>query len=107
MNLRKKPAGMGKQKYLAPESSGARLAMQSPDSYRQVLSSGITGITIAGNIVVVKTYSGMAMAVGAAVDAMHIKEIMGTIAGDDTVLCVVKTSDLSEKVKSYLDEMIV
>lgn len=45
-----------------------------------------------GNIVVIKTVSGMAGAVAAAVDAMRMQEIVGSLAGDDTILCVIRTS---------------
>ena len=42
----------------------------------------------------IKTVSGMAMAVAAAIDALEIEEIVGSIAGDDTIMCAVRTADL-------------
>ena len=48
---------------------------------------------MAQNILVVKTVSGMAMAVAAALDAMQCREIVGSIAGDDTIMCVVRTAE--------------
>ena len=48
---------------------------------------------IGQNIVVVKTIPGMAMAAAAALDAMKWPEILGCIAGDDAIMCVVKTSE--------------
>ena len=48
----------------------------------------------ADNLVVIKTVSGMAMAVAAAIDALEIEEIVGSIAGDDTIMCAVRTADL-------------
>ena len=48
---------------------------------------------MAQNILVVKTAPGMAMAVAAALDAMECHEIVGSIAGDDTVMCAVRTVD--------------
>ena len=102
MNLRKSTPGMGKQKYLAPEAAGARIAMQSPDSYRQVLANGITGTAVAGNIVVVKTYSGMAMAVGAAIDNMKIDGVAGCIAGDDTIFVAVTDAAMASRVVSEI-----
>ena len=47
----------------------------------------------AGNILVIKTVSGMASAVGAAVDAMKLSEVIGSIAGDDTLMCVVRSQE--------------
>ena len=48
---------------------------------------------MAQNILVVKTVSGMAMAVAAAIDAMKMKEIVGSIAGDDTIMMAIRTVD--------------
>ena len=59
------------------------------DKYSRVLKDAV----IAKNIVVVKTIPGMAMAAAAALDAMKWPEILGCIAGDDTIMCVVKTSE--------------
>ena len=49
---------------------------------------------MAQNILVIKTVSGMAMAVAVAVDAMKWNEVVGCIAGDDTIMCAVRTADL-------------
>ena len=48
---------------------------------------------MAQNILVVKTLSGMAMAVAAAIDAMHMHELVGCIAGDDTIMCAIRSVD--------------
>ena len=53
----------------------------------------VISMNIGQNIVVVKTIPGMAMAAAAALDAMKWPEILGCIAGDDTIMCVVKTSE--------------
>ena len=67
-------------------------------SYQQVLSSCITSIEHAQNIIVVKTVSGMAMAVGAAIDNLSIQGIMGCIAGDDTLFLAIREAALAEKI---------
>ena len=51
----------------------------------------ITSVDYAQNMIVVKTLDGMGMAVAVALDNMQNSEILGTIAGDDTVFCVVRT----------------
>ncbi|MDR2899350.1 MAG: arginine repressor [Clostridiales bacterium] len=61
------------------------------DRQKTVFREGVVKITNAGNILVIKTLTGMAMAVAASVDAMSIKDIVGTIAGDDTIFSVFKT----------------
>lgn len=102
LNLTKIPVKGGGQKYALP----ANKAMVSSNKYMRVLVDGILSIDTAGNILVLKTVSGMAMAVGAAIDAMNLKDIIGCIAGDDTVMCVVKNADDSESVKEYLEGFI-
>ena len=61
---------------------------------------------MAQNILVIKTVSGMAMAVGAALDSMQFPELIGCIAGDDTVMCAVRTVDdtivLMDKIKKLI-----
>ena len=52
----------------------------------------------AQNILVIKTVSGMAMAVAAAVDAMEMEEIVGSIAGDDTIMAAVRSNEDVEAV---------
>lgn len=63
------------------------------EKYFRVLRDGFVSMDMAQNILVVKTVSGMAMAVAAAIDAMGFHEIVGCIAGDDTVMCAVRTVD--------------
>ena len=63
---------------------------------------------MAQNILVIKTVSGMAMAVAAAIDAMKLKEIVGSIAGDDTIMMAVRTvedtQEVIKKIRNVLDE---
>ena len=61
------------------------------DRYVRVLKDGFVSMDMAQNILVLKTVSGMAMAVAAAVDAMKFKEIVGSIAGDDTIMMAVRS----------------
>ena len=61
------------------------------EKYSRILKDGFVSADMAQNILVIKTVSGMAMAVAAALDAMEFNEIVGTIAGDDTIMCAVRT----------------
>ena len=81
-------------------------AIVSNSKYMRVLNDGIITMDTAGNILVVKTVSGMAMAVAAALDAMQIKEILGCIAGDDTIMCVVKHAEETDRVKEHIESFI-
>ena len=62
------------------------------------LTESVTDIVAAGNIVVVKTYPGMANAVAVCVDSLEKPHIIGSVAGDDTILLVVKNEEVARDV---------
>ena len=80
LKLTKVPTGNGRQKYTILVHSDHYLS----DKYIRVLKDGYVSMDVAQNILVVKTVSGMAMAI----DAIKLKEIVGCIAGDDTIMLV-------------------
>ena len=61
------------------------------EKYIRVLRDGYMSMDMAQNILVIKTVSGMAVAVAVAVDAMKWNEVVGCIAGDDTIMCAIRT----------------
>ena len=63
------------------------------EKYIRVLRDGFVSMDMAQNILVIKTASGMAMAVALALDELHWNEIVGCLAGDDTVMCAIRTVD--------------
>ena len=77
------------------------------DKLLRVLKAGYISMDYAENIVVIKTSSGMAMAVAASVDALGWSEIVGSIAGDDTIMCVIrhkeKVFEVMERLKKILN----
>jgi transcriptional regulator of arginine metabolism len=77
----------GKQKYTALTDSSSGLE----ERYIRVFKDGVVSMDMAQNILVIKTVSGMAMAVATSLDAMDCHEIVGSIAGDDTIMCAVRT----------------
>ena len=87
MNLSKLPTGNGRQKYVILKKENELLS----DKYIRVLRDGFVSMDMAQNILVMRTVSGMAMAVAVALDAMDCNEIVGSIAGDDTIMCAVRT----------------
>ena len=74
--------------------------------YRRVLSEAILSMEQAENILVIKTVSGMAMACAAAIDSIAIEGIVGSIAGDDTIMCVIKTAHQVPEVIKTLTQLI-
>ena len=81
----------GRPQYAAIDYGGAPPAKYS-ERYTKVLQSGMVSMAQADNLLVIKTVSGMAMAVATAVDALEIDEIVGCIAGDDTIMCAVRSA---------------
>ena len=79
----------GRQKYAVMHAHSTEL----DEKYLRVLKDGFVSMDMAQNILVVKTVSGMAMAVAAAIDAMHWPEVAGSIAGDDTIMCAIRSVD--------------
>ena len=103
LKLSKVPSGNGKQKYVVLKQEDSHLG----DKYIRVLKDGFVSMDMAQNILVVKTVSGMAMAVAAAVDAMKFPEIVGCIAGDDTIMVALRTVEetrtLMDKIHAMID----
>jgi transcriptional regulator of arginine metabolism len=66
------------------------------------LKDAVLKIEAAKNIVVVKTLSGMANAVAVCVDSLKHDDIVGSVAGDDTILLVIKTDELAKEVEESL-----
>lgn len=104
LKLSKIAMGDGRQKYTILIHSDHYLS----DKYIRVLKDGFVSMDMAQNILVIKTVSGMAMAVAAAIDAMKLKEIVGSIAGDDTIMMAVRTvedtQEVIKKIRNVLDE---
>lgn len=94
----------GKQKYALMQEHGIGMN----EKYLRILKDGFSSMVMAQNILVIKTVSGMAMAVAAALDAMHWTEIAGCIAGDDTIMCAIRSTDdtliVMEKIKKIVEK---
>ena len=102
LKLTKVPTSNGKQKYIALTETTEDMA----DKYKRIFRDGFISMDMAQNILVIKTVSGMAMAVAAALDAMNCDEIVGSIAGDDTIMCAVRTVDDTVELMRRLRKII-
>ena len=94
----------GRQKYIVLQP---KLSVPSSKSIG-ILREGFVSMAMAQNILVVKTGAGMAMAVAAVLDAMEWSEIVGCIAGDDTILCAISSVDdtllVMDKINKLLED---
>ena len=94
----------GKQKYVALLETNEDLSKK----YERIFRDGFISMDIAQNILVVRTVPGMAMAVAAALDALQLHEVVGTIAGDDTIMCAVRSTEdaisVIDKLRKFVEE---
>ena len=102
LKLSKVQSENGKQHYVVLQSQSGF-----SDKYIRILRDGFMSMDMAQNMLVIKTVSGMAMAVAAALDAIHFHEIVGCIAGDDTIMCAVRSVDdtilVMDKIRKLLE----
>ena len=102
LKLTKMQSESGRQRYMVLESPRGTSAIK----YIRILKDGY--MDMAQNILVIKTVSGMAMAVAAALDAIQFHEIVGCIAGDDTIMCAIRSVDdtiiVMEKIKKMVED---
>ena len=96
-----KPDGGSRYTVMGPRDS------QNSEKYIRVLKDAFVSMEMAQNILVIKTVSGMANAAGAALDNMNYSEVVGCIAGDDTIACINRSTDdtiiLMDKIKKIIN----
>ena len=92
----------GRQKYSALTENQVDMS----EKYIHVFQAGFVSMDMAQNILVIRTVSGMAMAVAAALDAMDCHEIVGSIAGDDTIMGAVRTVEDTEALMERLRKLV-
>lgn len=95
---------------ITTDSGKPKYALQQPQDvdiwkkYRQVLAAGILTMETSENLIVIKTVSGVAMAVAAALDNLDINGLMGCIAGDDTIIAVARSKEMSASVIANIEK---
>ena len=103
LKLTKIPTEDGKQRYTVHLKTGTSMN----DKYIRVLKDGFASMDMAQNILVIRTVSGMAMAVAMAIDSLQFPEVVGTIAGDDTIMCAIRTTEDTVKVMDKISKMVM
>ena len=92
----------GKYKYVLPgrkDSAGHYV-------YSNALAASVVSVDSAMNLVVIKTYPGMAQAVAAGIDSMNLAGIMGCVAGDDTIFVAVRDPEYAAKAASEIRKTV-
>lgn len=104
LKLTKIALSNGKQKYAFLSDNSENMS----EKYVRVLRDGFISMDMAQNILVIKTVPGMAGAVCASLDALEFHEIVGSIAGDDTIMCAIRTTEdtisMMKKLRKIVEE---
>ncbi len=103
LKLTKIPSENGKQRYALHQGMEKGIS----EKYIRVLKDGYVSMDMAQNILVIKTVAGMAMAVAAALDAMKWNEVVGCIAGDDTIMCAIRSAEDTVKVMDKISKIVL
>jgi transcriptional regulator of arginine metabolism len=103
LKLTKVQTEVGRQKYAVIQKAENKLT----EKYGRILRDGFVSMDSAQNILVIKTVSGMAMAVAAAIDDMNWHEVVGCIAGDDTIMCAIRTVEDVEYVMEKFRQIVL
>lgn len=74
--------------------------------FESILRQAAFSVARANNLIVVKTYTGMGSAAGAAFDALETDGVVGTLAGDDTLLIIASDNEIAKTVEAKLNELI-
>ena len=107
LKLSKIPGKHGRQKYaVAGVNAEGVKADAVGERYIRVLKEGFASADAAQNLVVIRTVSGMAMAVAAALDALKLPEVLGCIAGDDTIMVACRTGADAGMLAAKIQKMV-
>ncbi|MBE7010611.1 MAG: arginine repressor [Ruminococcaceae bacterium] len=101
LKLTKSPGESGVYKYVQPQMQG-----EDQPSQLMILSRAVKKVDYAQNMVVIKTHSGMAQAAAAVLDALTLSEIVGTLAGDDTIFCVTRKEEAAMQLVSRIKTLL-
>lgn len=93
--------GKGRYCYAVMNADGDRV----PAKFLSLFRDAVSSIDCAGNLVVVKCFSGMAQAACAAMDSLQWDTVVGTLAGEDTFVCIVRTPEAAVELVDELKKL--
>ena len=102
LQLTKTLTGEGTYRYVSPK----REEMAAGLKFNATLVDSIIGVESAMNIIVIKTYPGLAQAVASSIDAMNMHSILGCVAGDDTIIIVSRDESSSAQISEKIRELM-
>lgn len=93
--------GEGQKRYVLMDRSGEGASGRQLNAFRD----SVVSIDVAQNFVIIKTLPGMAPGSAAALDSMHLQDLMGSLAGDDTIFIATHTNEHAEMMRERLIEI--
>ena len=102
LELKKVAMTGGRSRYMVSPGGVTALSQR----YSRVLRESYVSMDISMNIAVIRTVSGMAMAAAAALDSLDWPELLGCIAGDDTVMCVLREAKDADAFRQKLADSV-
>lgn len=94
--------GKGSYRYVLPKQPGH----QGDFKFNVALIESIIKVDQALNLIIIKTYPGLAQAVGAGIDGMNEPQILGCVAGDDTIMVALRDEDSAKLIASKLQDLL-
>ncbi|MBQ7599145.1 MAG: arginine repressor [Clostridia bacterium] len=102
LKLLKQMSDMGTYKYVVSKSHSA----ENQHVYSRAIANSIKNVDSSMNDIVIRTYSGMAQAVAAGVDALHESDILGCVAGDDCIIIVTRDEESAVAIAHRIRKLI-
>ena len=102
LKISKMTTGRGTYRYVLPKQTAPTSNMK----FNSALMDALIGVDYACNIIVIKTQAGLANAVAVGLDSMHLENILGCVAGDDTILLVTRSEDAARQIADRFHDII-
>ena len=102
LKISKMTTGKGTYRYVLPKQN----TMVPNMKFNSALIDALISVDYACNIIVLKTHAGLANALAVGIDAMHLEDILGCVAGDDTILMVSHSEEAARHIANRIREMV-
>ena len=102
LKIAKMTTGKGIYRYVLPKHADPSSGIK----FSAALIDSITTVEFAQNIVVIKTYPGLASAVAGGIDRMSLEGVLGCVAGDDTIMAVTRDTECAEIIADRLHDLL-
>lgn len=102
LKIVKMNTGRGSYRYSLPKQGANGAGVK----FNTALVDSIVNVEYANNLLVLKTYPGLAQAVASGIDRTEIRQILGCVAGDDTILVVTKDNESAQVLSNQIHELL-